>query len=63
MIASLARLRKDVDAALHHPVAAPHEDELDALVERALYLCRGFLALGNLDPEWVGDSLVRQHAP
>ena len=57
-----ARPREDVDAALHHAVAAPGEDELGALVERALHLRRRLLALRNLDPERVFDSLGLEHA-
>ena len=54
-----ARVRagEHVDAPLHHPVAAPGEDELGALVESALDLRRRLAALRHLAPERVGDAL------
>ena len=57
-----ARAGEHVDAALHHPVAAPGEDELGALVERALDLRRRLLALRHLAPERVVDPLGFEHA-
>ena len=59
-----ARLRagEHVDAALHHPVAAPREDELRALVEGASNLRRRLAALRHLAPERIVDSLGLEHA-
>ena len=47
---------EDVDAPLNHPVAAPGEHELGALVESALYLRGRLPALRDLGPEEVGDA-------
>ncbi len=58
MIARLdVRAGEHVDAALNHPVAAPGEDELGALVERAANLRGRLAALRHLAPERVVDAL------
>ena len=57
------RAGERVDAALHHPVAAPDEEQLGALGERRFDLLRRVRALRHLDPERVVDALPRQLAP
>ena len=56
------RAGEHVDAALHHPVAAPGEDQLRTLVERALDLRRRLAALRHLAPERIVDSLGCENA-
>ena len=46
-----------VDAPLHHAVAAPGEDELGAILERALDLLRRLPALRHLVPDRLRDTL------
>ena len=51
-----------VGAALHHPVTAPHEDELRAFVERVPHTLGRLPALGDLVPEGV-DTSVLEYPP
>ena len=51
------RAGEHVDAALNHPVAAPGEDELRALVQRPSNLGGRLAALRHLAPERLVDSL------
>ena len=53
------RAREHVDAALHHAVAAPHEDRGRHLRSSAFSTCFGrVLALRHLAPEDVGDAAL-----
>ena len=52
-----------VDAALHHPVAAPGEDQLGAVLQRPLDRARRPLALRHLDPQRLGDARLLERAP
>ena len=49
------RAGRRVDTTLHHPVAAPHEQELDAAVERGSHALRRPLRLRHLEPVRVVD--------
>ena len=61
MIASVRlRAREHVDAALHHAVAAPHDDELGTAVERPAHLLRRLLRLRHLAPVGRGDAVHRR---
>ena len=57
-------LRPDhrVDAALHHAIAAPHEDQLCARLQCAPNLLRRLAALRHLDPERIVDAMPRERA-
>ena len=57
-------LRADdrVDAALHHPVAAPHEDQVRTRLQRPANLLRRLAALRHLGPERVVDAMPRERA-
>src|SRR5262249_27331986 len=50
--------RKSVHGTLNHPVAAPDEDQLRALVERPLDLGRRLAALVDLEPQGVLDTAL-----
>ena len=52
-----------VDAALDRPVAAPDEQHLGALRQRAAGVFRCLAALRHLVPERIGHALPRQHPP
>ena len=47
----------DIDTALDHPITAPDEDRISALFERSAKLFGSLAALGNLEPEWIGDTV------
>ena len=49
-----------VNAALHHPVAAPCEDKLGPVVHRTPNLIRRLPALRHLAPERVIDAMGRE---
>ena len=50
-----------VDAALHHAVAAPDDDEVRAGIERGPHALRRLPTLRHLEPERVGHALAREH--
>ena len=52
-----------VDAALHHSVAAPDEEQVGAFGEGALDLLRGLAALRHLVPERIRHALLLELAP
>ena len=52
-----------VDAALHHPVAAPGENEIGALVKDAANARGRLAALGHLVPKRVADTRRVENAP
>ena len=55
---------EDVDAALHHAVAAPHEDQLGARASSAFSTCFGALRLfGTSRQNDVGHAAPLEHAP
>ena len=50
------RTGDDVDAPLHHPVAAPDEDQVGALLEGGPELLWCQTALRDFQPEWIVDA-------
>ena len=52
--------RQHIDAALHHPIAAPGEDKLGALLDCSAHLLGRFPALWHLAPKRLVDSFGRE---
>ena len=59
----VSRAGELADAALDHPVAAPREDELGALLEDAPNARRRLAALGHFVPQRVADTRRIEHSP
>ena len=55
--------RHDIDALLHHAIAAPHHDQLRPVGYGLAYPLGCVPALGNFGPHWFGHAVIAERLP